>query len=134
MIIKGTWLSAFGQFPHSLVTAEPSSFLFLLFFCFSEMTSLLTKELQKTGDLKVVLGSEDIAVGVTQPHGCSPTLIRAHQEETRSVLSTVYNRRGSYILVRLHYEVFKTKIKSPNLNSAENKYPEIQVIEVLKRS
>ena len=98
------------------------------------MTSLLTKELKKTGDLKVVLGSEDIAIGVTQPHGCSPTLIRAHQEETQNVLTTVYNnRRGSYILVRLHYEVFKTKIKSPSLNSAENKNPEIQVIEVLKR-
>lgn len=46
LVVKGTWLSAFGQSLHSLVTSEPSSFLFLLFFCFSETTSLLTKELK----------------------------------------------------------------------------------------
>ncbi|MXQ82392.1 hypothetical protein E5288_WYG010957 [Bos mutus] len=74
----------------------------------AETTSLLTKELQKTGDLKVVLGSEDIAVGVTQPDGCSPTLIRAHQEETRSVLSTVYNRHGFEITPFLPIEFCTT--------------------------
>ncbi|XP_065783450.1 uncharacterized protein [Muntiacus reevesi] len=67
------------------------------------------KRTQNTGELKVVLGSEDIAVGVTQPHGCSPTLIRAHQEETRSVLSTVYNNSSGILLWQL------PPLKEPNV-------------------
>lgn len=92
------------------------------------------KRTQKASGLKVVLGSEDIVLGVTQLHRCSHTPDPGSPRgDSKPTLCTTAGK-GSYILERLHYEGFKMKVKSPNLNSSENPSPEIQVFEVLKRS
>ena len=102
-------------------------------FLFSRNYITSDKRTQKASGLKVVLGSEDTVVGVTQPRVCSHTPDPGSPTgDSKSTLCTTAGE-GSYILERLHYEIFKTKVKSPNLNSSENPNPDIQVFEVLKR-
>lgn len=63
LVVKRHLLSAIGQFLHLLVAFEPSSFLFLLFFCFFRNYITCDKRTESVSGLKVVLGPEDTAVG-----------------------------------------------------------------------
>lgn len=61
-----------------------------------------------------------------------PILAREGDMRCSTMLFLTAGER-EYILERLHYDVFKTQIKSPNLNFSEKTNPEIQDWGVLKR-